>query len=226
MSRPIWSASVMCANLGRLEEEFQTLEAAGCHELHFDIMDGAFVPNLTLGIDFVRMAKRVCGLRCDVHLMIDRPERYIPRFLEAGADSISFHLEACIHDHRALHQIRDAGASPGIAINPATPLLKLQYLLPYVDRVLLMTVDPGYSGQRIIKSAFERVQILKKNIDYRKYKTKIQVDGNIDARNAALLGQYGAQIFVLGTSSIFQAPGLAQNFHSFTKNFQQHAVTA
>jgi len=193
----------MCADLGRLEEEFIALEAAGIDELHFDIMDGEFVPNFTLGSDFIKLAKSRVRTHCNAHLMVLRPERYIQRFVDAGADSISIHIEACTHPHRILAQIRDAGASPGIAINPATPLTKLDYLLPLADRVLVMTVDPGYAGQGIIRSGFERCKILNENIRYNEYSTRIEVDGNINVENAALLARAGAEIFVLGTSSIF-----------------------
>ncbi len=204
MSDLVYSASVMCANLGRLEEDMKALEAAGCHELHFDIMDGQFVPNFTLGLDFIKLAKSVCGLPCSAHLMVVDPERYVDRFVEAGADAISIHVEACTHSHLALMRIRDAGASPGIAINPATPLTKMDYLLEFVDRVVVMTVDPGFAGQAIIPSAFERVRILNENILHRKLRTQIEVDGNIDVQNAAALAEQGASIFVLGTSSIFR----------------------
>jgi len=206
-----YAASVMCANLMRLETDLSSLETAQCDELHFDIMDGFFVPNITLGLDFVRAAKSVCSLPCNAHLMIRDAGRYLDRFVDAGSDSITLHLEAGGHLHRNLMRIREAGVSPGIAINPATPLTKLDYLLDHVDRVLMMTVDPGYAGQKIIPSAFERVRILKENLDHRKLKTRIEVDGNISVTNAAKLANAGATIFVLGTASIFQGgdPGEA-----------------
>jgi len=207
VSKLICSTAVMCADLGRLEEDIKILEAAGADELHFDIMDGVFVPNYTLGFDFIKMAKRLSDLPCSAHLMIIEPERYIQRFAEAGCHSITVHVEACVHANRVLNQIRDLGVSPGIAINPATPLTKLEYLLPLVDRVVVMTVDPGYAGQTIIPTAFERVRILHENIAYHQYKACIEVDGNINVTNAARLARFGAEIFVLGTSSIFKGPG-------------------
>lgn len=207
----LYSASVMCANLARLEDDLAALEAAGCDELHFDVMDGLFVPNITLGFDFIKAARSCCGLPCSAHLMIVRPEKYIERFVEAGCASVTVHVEACVHPHRVLSQIRDAGASPGVAINPATSLTKLDYLLDLVDRVLVMTVDPGYAGQTIIKGAFERVRILGENIRYRKLNARIEVDGNINVHNAALLANAGASILDCGTSSIFNGrnPGEA-----------------
>jgi ribulose-phosphate 3-epimerase len=197
----------MCANLLRLEDDLKALEAAGCQELHFDIMDGMFVPNITLGFDFIKAAKRCCNLPCSAHLMINTTDKYIDRFVEAGCDSITVHIESCTHIQRTLSAIREAGCSPGVAVNPATPLTKLDFVLDYADRVLLMTVDPGYAGQTIIPGAFDRVNIMKQNIDYRKLNTRIEADGNIDVKNAAMLANQGAQVFVLGTSSIFNSDG-------------------
>jgi ribulose-phosphate 3-epimerase len=222
-----YSASVMCADLGRLEAEMKGLETAGCDELHFDIMDGTFVPNFTLGFDFIKTARRVCNLPCSAHLMIVQPERYLERFVQAGCSALTVHVEAGGLVQRTLTQIRSLGASPGIALNPATPLTKLDYLLDYVDRVLVMTVDPGYSGQPIIPSAFERVRILAENIQHRGLKTRIEVDGNIDLHNAALLANMGAEIFVLGTSSIFDGesdPGEAFKTFKAAVTAQRHLV--
>lgn len=193
----------MCADLLHLEDEFRALEAAGCDELHFDIMDGAFVPNFTLGFDFIKATRKACSLPCAAHLMITRPEDYIERFVEAGCATVVVHVETCVHAQRTLQQIRDAGASPGIAINPATPLTSLDYLLDLSDRVLVMAVDPGYAGQKIIPNAFERVRMLREVVSYRELPVKIEVDGNITVRNAARLANVGAEIFVLGTASIF-----------------------
>lgn len=218
----IYTASVMCADLLNLERDLQALEESGCDELHYDIMDGAFVPNLTLGFDVIRLAKERCGLPASAHLMLAKPEKYIERFAEAGCDSITVHVEACTHGPRTLAAIRDAGASPGIAINPATPLTKLDYLIEYVDRILVMTVDPGYAGQTLIPSSFERVRILRENVGYRKRKIDIEVDGNISATNAAILANMGANRFVLGTASIFndRFPNLALALPAFKESVE------
>lgn len=215
MNKLIYSASVMCARLERLEQDLKALEGAGCDELHFDIMDGLFVPNFTLGFDFIKAAKRCCGLPCNGHLMIARPELYIDRFVEAGCDSITVHVESGVHVHRLIMQVREAGASPGIAINPATSLTKLEYLLELVDRVLVMAVDPGHAGQKMLAGAFDRVRLLKQNIAYRELGAKIEVDGNITVHNAALLANAGAEIFVLGTSSIFDGRDLGEALRTF-----------
>jgi len=200
-----YTASVMCADLLNLERDLGAIERSGFDELHYDIMDGAFVPNLTLGFDVIRLAKERFSIPASAHLMLERPEKYIDRFAEAGCDSITVHVEACAHAPRTLNAIREAGSSPGIAINPATPLTRLDYLLDYVDRILVMTVDPGYAGQKLISSSFERVKILRENISYRERRIDIEVDGNISATNAAILANQGANRFVLGTASVFNA---------------------
>ena len=220
------SASLMCADLMNIERDIHSLEAAGCNELHFDIMDGQFVPNLTLGPDMIKAAKGVTPMHCNAHLMIEEPERYVDRFAQAGADSISVHVEACPHIHRVVAQIRDAGASPGVAINPATPLTKLDYVLADVDRVLVMTVDPGYAGQKIIPNSFERVRTLHRFIAHKNLNVKIEVDGNINVENAARLYVMGARTFVLGTSSVFVGGDPGDNLLEFLERVaaQRHLV--
>lgn len=215
MRKIVCSASVMCADLLHLEDDLKALEAAGCEELHFDIMDGMFVPNFTLGPDFVKAAVRACKIPCAAHLMVTRPEDYIERFIDAGCRTVTIHAESCRHPHAALMRIRKAGASPGIAINPATPLTKLDYLLDQVDRVMLMTVDPGFAGQKMIAGAYDRVKILSEVLRYRESRARIEVDGNIDVPNAAILAKAGAEIFVLGSSSIFRGGDLGEALNAF-----------
>jgi ribulose-phosphate 3-epimerase len=222
------AASVMCADLGNLETVFRTAERIGVHELHFDIMDGHFVPNITLGFDFIRMARRVCSLPCEAHLMVSRPERYITRCIEAGAHSVVIHVEAVTHIHRALTHIRKQGAQVGVAVNPATPLRDLTYLLPFVDRVLVMTVEPGFAGQAFLPISLERVRILHEVIRYHKYPVAIEVDGNIHAENAARLLRLGASVFVLGTSALFLSEDtpIEEAYAAFLRNVErlQHLV--
>ncbi|MCC6142875.1 MAG: ribulose-phosphate 3-epimerase [Candidatus Hydrogenedentes bacterium] len=220
--------SVMCADPLHLHRDLQALQEAGADEFHFDIMDGSFVPNITLGVDVLKAVKQRFGLHCNAHLMIERPDRYVDRFIQAGADSVTVHVEACLHANRVLNQIRDLGASPGIALNPATPLTRLEYLLPLVDRVCIMTVNPGYAGQKLIPSAFERVRILRENIKYHGYRAKIEVDGNISAENAGRLAAVGAEIFVLGTASIFMTDDrtFAERLRDFKKQASIVRATA
>jgi ribulose-phosphate 3-epimerase len=213
----------MCADLLNLGEDFRTLQSVGCEELHFDIMDGAFVPNFTLGPDFVKAARRACSIPCAAHLMVSRPEDYVDRFIEAGCSTVTIHVETCPHAQQILTRIRAAGASPGIAINPATPMTRLDYLLDYVDRVLVMSVDPGYAGQSIIKNAFDRVRILKEVIRYRELPAQIDVDGNITVKNAALLLSAGAEILVLGTASIFKGGRVGEALMTFREKVAEES---
>lgn len=208
-----YAASVMCLDLANLKDEFRAVQSVGINELHFDLMDASFVPNLTLGFDFITLAKKYCFLPCWAHLMIERPERYLKRLAEIECAGVTVHIEACIHPHRVVKQIRDYGMSVGIAINPMTPLSDLEYLLPEIDRVLLMAVDPGYAGQKIIPQSFERVQILSRKINYHQYNVDIEIDGNITPRNCAKLIRLGGNIFVLGSSSIF---------HGLTRNYEEN----
>jgi ribulose-phosphate 3-epimerase len=211
--------SVMCADPLRLERDLSELADAGVDEFHFDIMDGAFVPNLTFGFEVVKAVKSRFSIHCNVHLMVERPERHLARCIEAGADSVTVHVEASAHVNRLLNQIREQGASPGIAINPATPLTRLEYLLPLVDRVCIMTVNPGDAAQKLIGSSFERVRILRENLQYQKYPAKIEVNGNISAQNAGRLAAVGAEIFVLDRASLFMTDerSFAERLTAFKK---------
>lgn len=201
----------------RLEDDLKALEAAGCDELRFNVMDGCFAPDFTLGADFIAAVRACCGIPCRAHLMIERPERHIERFVQAGCAGITVHVEACVHAHRTLNQIRDLGISPGIALNPATPLTRVDYLLESTDRVHVMTTEPGYSSQRIVPAAFERVRILKENIGHRRLPALIEVDGDITTRNAAILVNEGARVVDVGRAGIPQGvePGKAlQDFRA------------
>lgn len=217
-----WSAAVICAPLGNLESTFNTLENAGCDELHFDVRDGRFASPIALGAGFVAMAKSCCALPCDAHLMVDRPHTQIQHFVDAGCDRITVHVEASIHGHRMLAMIREAGASPGIAIGPGTPLTRLEYLLPLADRVLILANEPGEDGQNILHGAYERVKIVKENLTSRNLKAKIQVEGNYDAKSAALFANIGADILVLGQSTIFDGEDLSETFSRFVSSMTEH----
>ena len=198
-----WSASVRNMNLARLKDDLDAVADAGCDALHLDVMDGSFVSDFSLGFEMVAALIKNSTLSCEVHLQIETPERYIERFARAGCASITVHAEACIHAHRVLAQIREAGASPGIAINSGTPLTKLDYLLPHADQVLVLAHDPGEENHVPESTVFERVKILRDNIAYREQNIRIHVEGNIDAKSAAILAQHGADTIVLDDAKLF-----------------------
>lgn len=217
-----WSAAVASAPLGNLESTFNVLENAGCDELHFDVLDGRFASPIALGAGFVAMAKSCCALPCDAHLMVDRPDTHIQNFVDAGCDRITVHVEASVHGHRTLAMIREAGASPGIAINPSTPLTRLEYLLPLADRVLILANEPGDDVQPILRGAYERVKIVEENLRSRNLKTKIQIEGNYDAKSAAVFANTGADILVLGRSTIFDGKDFSETFSRFVSSVSEH----
>lgn len=214
-----YAARVSAMRLLRLEDDIAELEAAGCHELHFDIMDGTFVAEVSLGVDFVAAAKQMSALPCNAHLMTVRPEDHVRRAVEAGADIVTVHVEACTHAHRVLGQIRDLGASPAIAINPATPLTRIDYLLDLVDRVVIMCVDPGCAAQQIIPTSFERVGIVQENLAYRELKAVVEACGDMTVQNAARLANAGARVLALGPESIFKGQGaLGDRYAAFVRD--------
>jgi len=201
----IISASLMCADLTRLGEEVADLERVGVDWLHFDIMDGQFVPNLTFGPDILRALRPVTKLPFDVHLMIEEPARHAEAFVRAGGDLLVVHAEACRHLQRTLRLIRDLGARPGVALNPATPLSALDYVLDDVDLVLLMTVNPGFAGQVLVPQTVEKIAHLRERLDRERRDVILQVDGNVSFENAARMAAAGATAFVAGSSSLFSA---------------------
>jgi ribulose-phosphate 3-epimerase len=196
-------ASVMCANWCNLERDIAELERAGINGLHFDIMDGHFVPNLTMGFDVVRCLREITELPFDIHLMVEHPERYIDRFAEIGVQIISVHFESTPHIHRALKQVKENGVSAFVALNPATPPYVLDYLLEEVDGVLVMTVNPGFSGQQAIPSAVKKIADVRDRIKLTGRKVLIQVDGNVSFELAPTMIHNGADILVGGSSSVF-----------------------
>ena len=202
--------SILSADFARLAEEIQAVERAGASLLHVDVMDGRFVPNITIGLPVVKAISRATRLPIDAHLMIVEPGQYAEQFVKAGAQMVSIHIEADAHAHRTLSGIRDAGAQAGIAINPATSLSALDEVLRFADYVLLMSVNPGFGGQKFIPESLERLRRLRRMIDERGLKTRIEIDGGIDADNIAEVAAAGAEIVVSG-SAIFGAgdPGSA-----------------
>jgi len=197
--------SILSADFSRLGEEIRTVERAGASLLHVDVMDGRFVPNITVGLPVVKAISGATQLPIDAHLMIVEPARYVESFVEAGARMVSIHIEADPHAHRTLTAIRAAGAQAGIAINPATSLSALEEAIKFVDFVLVMSVNPGFGGQEFISSSLDKVRRLRKMLDERGSKARIEIDGGIDQDNVAEVAGAGAEIIVSG-SAIFGAP--------------------
>jgi ribulose-phosphate 3-epimerase len=198
--------SILSADFARLGEEVRAVEAAGADLLHVDVMDGRFVPNITLGPPIVAAIRKVTKLPLDVHLMIVEPERYIEAFAQAGADLISVHLEASPHLHRTVQQIRGLGKKASVAVNPHSPLDGLDVVLPDLDMVLLMSVNPGFGGQKFIEAVLPKISALRAEIDRRGLSTDIEVDGGIDPVTAPAVVAAGATVLVAGTA-VFHAPG-------------------
>ena len=198
------SASLMCADLMNMQESISELEKAGIDYLHIDIMDGSFVPNITLGFDLVNSIKKITDIPLDVHMMVNEPSRFIDRMELNEKDIACVHYESDIHIHRTLAQIKEKGIKAGLALNPQTPLESLEYLTDYIDMALIMTVSPGFAGQKLFSGAERKVKDTRKLLNSLGYENiPIEVDGNISLENGQKLSRSGAEIFVLGTSSLF-----------------------
>jgi ribulose-phosphate 3-epimerase len=192
--------SILSADFTRLGEEIAAVERGGATVVHVDVMDGHFVPNITVGLPVVRSLSRATHLPLDTHLMISEPGRYAEQFVEAGARMVSVHVEIDPHIHRTLTSIKKKGAQAGVVINPATPLNALEEVLPFADYVLVMSVNPGFGGQAFIPASVEKVRRLRRMIDERGLKVRIEIDGGIDRGNIAEVAAAGAEIFVAGTA--------------------------
>jgi ribulose-phosphate 3-epimerase len=192
--------SILSADFTRLREEIEAAERGGATVVHCDVMDGHFVPNITIGLPVVRSLARATRLPLDAHLMISEPGRYAEQFVEAGAQMVSVHIEADAHINRTLAGIRKRGAKAGIVINPATSLSALEEAIQYADYVLVMSVNPGFGGQAFIPASVEKVRRLRRMIDERGLNVRIEIDGGIDRDNIAACAAAGAEIFVAGTA--------------------------
>ena len=192
--------SLLACDFARLSEEVAMVEAAGADWLHVDVMDGHFVPNLTIGPPVIQAIASSTKLPLDVHLMVEEPDALLPAFIEAGSSYLSVHVEACRHLHRTIQTIKHAGVKAGAVLNPATPLQSLDEILPELDLVLLMSVNPGFGGQRFIETTLNKIQQLKRLITERQLHSVIEVDGGIKASNASQIRRAGADILVAGTA--------------------------
>lgn len=198
------SASLMCADLMNLQKSVEELKNAGIEYLHIDIMDGSFVPNITLGFDLINAIKAVTDIPLDIHMMVNEPSKFFDMMKLDENDIICVHYESDIHIHRVLSQIKAKGCKAGLAINPQTPLESVKYLTDYIDMLLVMTVSPGFAGQKLFAAAERKVADARKLLDDAGLKDMpIEVDGNISIENGRKLSACGADIFVLGTSSLF-----------------------
>ena len=201
--------SLLAADFGRLADAVRSLEGSGAERLHVDVMDGVFVPNFTFGVDTVRSLRRETSLPLELHLMIVEPDRHLQTFAEAGADGITVHYEACPHLHRTLTTIRALECRAGAAINPSTPAQMLDDVLEICDLALVMTIDPGFGGQRLIPRTLRKVELLRREIQAQGLETEVEVDGGVDATNARACVEAGADVLVAGTAVFKHAGGPA-----------------
>lgn len=215
MTMKLIAPSILAADFCKLGEEVRSVQDAGADWVHVDVMDGHFVPNITMGPNIVAAVKRATSLPVDVHLMIENPDSYIVEFADAGADYISVQVEVCRHLNRTIEQIREAEVGAGIVLNPATPLSAVEWVLEQVDFILIMSVNPGFGGQHFISNCLDKIKTLKEMITARKLKTLIQVDGGVKEENAQAIAQAGADILVAG-SAIFKNG----DYHGTIKRFK------
>jgi len=198
--------SILSADLAHLGEQVQQAEEGGADCIHIDVMDGRFVPNITFGAIVVKAVRKVTTLPLYTHLMIMEPERHIASFVDAGSDVVEVHVETCPHLHRTIQQIKGLGARAGVALNPSTPISQLDEIVEYVDSVLMMTVDPGFSGQQFIGSMFRKIRQVRAMLDERGLTAELGVDGGIDAQTAPLVTAEGATVLVAG-QAVFGTQG-------------------
>lgn len=212
------SPSILSADFADLGAQVRQLDAAGAQYVHIDVMDGMFVPSISFGMPVIKSIRSQTDRIFDVHLMIQEPGRYIDDFVECGADLITIHAEACCHLDRTIEAIREKGIIAGVALNPATPLSAIEYVLPKVDMVLIMTVNPGFGGQKLIPYTIDKVRDLKQLIDKKGLKTDIEVDGGMNLDNVTEVMQAGANIIVAG-SAVFKG-NLEENVQGFLSRMQ------
>ncbi|MDL2268361.1 ribulose-phosphate 3-epimerase [Desulfosarcina sp. OttesenSCG-928-A07] len=210
--------SILSADFSKLGDEIRAVEKAGADWIHVDVMDGRYVPNITMGPLVVEAVRRTTSLPVDVHLMIESPDRYIPDFVSAGADYIAVHQEACTHLHRTLQLIREKGAKPGVALNPATPVETLKWILPDIDLIVVMSVNPGFGGQRFIPSSLEKIAEIKALIQEKGLSPLIQIDGGVNPDTIGRISRAGVNVFVAG-SAIFGSNDYAETISRLKANW-------
>jgi len=208
--------SILSADFLKLEEEIRATEKAGADMLHIDIMDGHFVPNITIGPFIVESIRSITSLPLDIHLMIENPDTYIRDFIRAGADFLTVHYEVSVHLHRTIQQIKEHDVKAGVSLNPATPIWSLEHILPDIDMVLLMSVNPGFGGQNFIPEAIGKINMLKRILREKGLSTLIEVDGGVKLVNALDIIHAGADILVMGSAFYH-----SQDYGSFIKQFRE-----
>lgn len=208
--------SILSADFLKLGEEIKAAEAAGADMLHVDIMDGHFVPNITIGPSIVKSIRKITSLPLDVHLMIEEPDKYLRDFIKAGADYLTVHYEASVHLHRTIQRIKESGIKAGVSLNPATPIWSLEHILPDADIALLMSVNPGFGGQDFIPQIIDKIKTLKNLLREKGFPTLIEVDGGVKLENAADIISAGADILVMG-SAFFNS----ENYGTIIKQFRE-----
>jgi len=210
--------SILTADFGNLEREINMLNNSVADWIHLDIMDGVYVPNISFGFPVLESVKKIAAKPLDVHLMIADADRYLKQFRKAGADILTVHYEACTHLQRTVTEIRSLGMKAGVALNPHNPVILLKNILPYIDMVLIMTVNPGYGGQTFIEESWNKIAEMRKMIDNSGYNVLIQVDGGVDLTNAAKLVETGVDVLVVG-NTVFSSDDPAGTIYKL-KNFQ------
>ncbi len=212
--------SILAADMARLGEQVADATAAGADYIHVDVMDGSFVPNITIGAGVVAALRPHTNLPLDVHLMIREPEKHIADFAKAGASIITVHVEACPHLHRVIQQIKEAGARAGASLNPGTPLHYLEEVLPDLDLVLVMSVNPGWGGQKFIPGSLDKINRLRHLLDERGLKAELEVDGGVNLDNAASVARAGARVLVAGTAVFHRGETVSQALELLRRSFE------
>ena len=209
--------SLLAADLTNLRHEIEMINNSEADWFHLDVMDGVFVPNISFGIPIIKAIKKIARKPLDVHLMIIEPEKYLKKFRDAGADHLTVHVETCRHLHRTVQKIKELGMKAGVTLNPHTPVGALEEILPFVDIVLIMSVNPGFGGQKFIESSIQKIEKMRAMIEKAGSKALIEVDGGIDLNNASALYKAGADILVTGTT-VFQAANPADMIRLLKKS--------